>query len=141
MVNVLAWAIGDGDAVPSSYNIMNTQLLMRSALLFIGLTTLLSVSCAQPDAPPAEVRTTADAGSVERSRTADRATSARPRIVFLGDSLTAGYGLAKEESVPLLIQARLQANGYRYERRSTRVCRGIRRQAGSAVSTGRSKET
>lgn len=110
MVNVLAWEIGDGDAMPSSYNIMNTRRLMRSALLFIGFTTLLYVSCAQPDASPeVRARATADAGPVERT------TSARPRIVFLGDSLTAGYGLAKEESVPSLIQARLHANGYRYE--------------------------
>lgn len=35
--------------------------------------------------------------------------------MFLGDSLTAGYGLAKEQSVPSLIQARLQADGYSYE--------------------------
>lgn len=84
---------------------------MRSALLLIAFTTLLYASCAQPDASPAEVRAraTADAGPVERT------TSARPRIVFLGDSLTAGYGLAKEESVPSLIQARLHASGYRYE--------------------------
>jgi acyl-CoA thioesterase-1 len=34
--------------------------------------------------------------------------------VFLGDSLTAGYGLAKEESVPALTQARLDREGYRY---------------------------
>jgi acyl-CoA thioesterase-1 len=38
-----------------------------------------------------------------------------PRIVFLGDSLTAGYGLAKAEAVPALIQARLREEGYRYE--------------------------
>jgi acyl-CoA thioesterase I len=42
-------------------------------------------------------------------------SSARPRIVFLGDSLTAGYGLAREQSFPSLIQARLDAEGYRYE--------------------------
>jgi len=42
-------------------------------------------------------------------------TTRRPRIVFLGDSLTAGYGLAREESVPSLIQARLNAEGYEYE--------------------------
>jgi acyl-CoA thioesterase-1 len=35
--------------------------------------------------------------------------------VFLGDSLTAGLGLAPEESVPSLIQARLDAAGYQYE--------------------------
>jgi acyl-CoA thioesterase-1 len=71
-------------------------------------------SCAQPDAP-AEVRATGDAPTVERARTADRAPSSRPRIVFLGDSLTAGYGLAKDESVPSLIQARLKAQGYPHE--------------------------
>ena len=38
-----------------------------------------------------------------------------PRIVFLGDSLTAGYGLAKDESVPSLIAAHLRAQGYAYE--------------------------
>src|SRR5688572_315520 len=39
----------------------------------------------------------------------------RPRVVFLGDSLTAGYGLPKEQSVPSLIQKRLDAEGYHYE--------------------------
>jgi acyl-CoA thioesterase-1 len=38
-----------------------------------------------------------------------------PRIVFLGDSLTAGYGLARDQSVPSLIQARLSREGYRYD--------------------------
>jgi acyl-CoA thioesterase-1 len=41
--------------------------------------------------------------------------AARPRIVFLGDSLTAGYGLAKEQSVPSLIAERLQRLGLDYE--------------------------
>jgi acyl-CoA thioesterase-1 len=35
--------------------------------------------------------------------------------VFLGDSLTAGYGLEKSQSVPSLIQARLQREGYPFE--------------------------
>ena len=35
--------------------------------------------------------------------------------MFLGDSLTAGLGLAREHSVPSLIQARLNSEGYRYE--------------------------
>jgi acyl-CoA thioesterase-1 len=46
---------------------------------------------------------------------AKASAATRPRIVFLGDSLTAGYGLARHESVPSLIQARLDSNGYRYE--------------------------
>jgi len=40
---------------------------------------------------------------------------ARPRIVFLGDSLTAGYGLETSQAVPALIQARLQRAGYPFE--------------------------
>jgi acyl-CoA thioesterase-1 len=42
-------------------------------------------------------------------------SASRPRIVFLGDSLTAGLGLPRESSVPSLIQARLDAEDYRYE--------------------------
>lgn len=38
-----------------------------------------------------------------------------PRIVFLGDSLTAGYGLDIEQSVPSLVQTRLEAEGYPFE--------------------------
>ena len=41
--------------------------------------------------------------------------ASRPRIVFLGDSLTAGYGLDIEQSVPSLIQRHLDAEGYKYE--------------------------
>lgn len=39
----------------------------------------------------------------------------KPRVVFLGDSLTAGYGLPKEQSVPSLVQKRLDEEGYDYE--------------------------
>ena len=41
--------------------------------------------------------------------------SSRPSIVFLGDSLTAGYGLEPPQSVPALIQARLKKEGYPFE--------------------------
>lgn len=42
-------------------------------------------------------------------------SAAKPRIVFLGDSLTAGLGLAVEQSYPALIGRRLQDKGYDYE--------------------------
>lgn len=35
--------------------------------------------------------------------------------MFLGDSLTAGLGIAKEEAVPALIQQRLRQEGYAYD--------------------------
>ncbi len=41
--------------------------------------------------------------------------AALPRIVALGDSLTAGYGLAPEQAWPALLQGRLRAQGYAYE--------------------------
>jgi acyl-CoA thioesterase I len=40
---------------------------------------------------------------------------ARPKIVALGDSLTAGYGLLESQSYPALLQQRLDAEGYKYE--------------------------
>ena len=42
-------------------------------------------------------------------------TSARPKIVAFGDSLTAGFGLTERESYPYLLQERLNADGYNYE--------------------------
>ena len=41
--------------------------------------------------------------------------SGGPRIIFLGDSLTAGLGLEVAESFPSLIQKKLEAAGYDYE--------------------------
>jgi acyl-CoA thioesterase I len=39
----------------------------------------------------------------------------RPRIVFLGDSLTAGLGLERSQAVTALLQQRLDSAGYNYE--------------------------
>jgi acyl-CoA thioesterase-1 len=90
---------------------MNTPVMTRVVPLTLGFAMLVCAACAQPDVPPAEVRASQEAPTPERPAT----STARPRIVFLGDSLTAGYGLAKEESVPSLIQTRLRAEGYPYE--------------------------
>jgi acyl-CoA thioesterase I len=43
------------------------------------------------------------------------AARGRPRIVFLGDSLTAGLGLAMADSYPSLVQKRLAAEGLDFE--------------------------
>jgi acyl-CoA thioesterase I len=95
--------------MPSSYNIMKAQVMTKWALSSIGLAAAVCVSCAQPVDSPAETRSPVETAAVQR------VAPTRPRIVFLGDSLTAGYGLAKEESVPALVQARLRAEGYPYE--------------------------
>ncbi|MGD9561465.1 MAG: arylesterase [Pyrinomonadaceae bacterium] len=44
-----------------------------------------------------------------------QAQSGRPKIIALGDSLTAGFGLAEKESYPYLLQQRLNADGHDYE--------------------------
>src|SRR6516165_7974804 len=41
--------------------------------------------------------------------------AARPRIVALGDSLTAGLGLDAASAYPALLQARLTAEGFAYD--------------------------
>jgi acyl-CoA thioesterase-1 len=44
-----------------------------------------------------------------------QAAEPKPRLVFLGDSLTAGLGLPAEQSFPSLIGKRLQAQGLDFE--------------------------
>ena len=41
--------------------------------------------------------------------------SEKKRIVFLGDSLTAGYGLSDTASFPSLLEKRVESEGYDYE--------------------------
>ena len=73
---------------------------------------VVCASCGQPEA----IRTAHEAEPAAASPAAESpSSSSAPRIVFLGDSLTAGYGLAKDESVPALIQKRLKDAGYPYE--------------------------
>ncbi len=45
----------------------------------------------------------------------DAPAGARPRVVILGDSLTAGLGLAPEDAYPARLQARVDAAGWRIE--------------------------
>src|SRR4029450_2915463 len=41
--------------------------------------------------------------------------TARPRLVVLGDSIAAGYGLRREESFPARLQERIDREGYGFE--------------------------
>ena len=92
---------------------------------WIVLATVASVpaACTQPEAPAASaveqsvshVAAPAPRAAEPQRVTASDAASAIPRIVMLGDSLTAGYGLDKPQSFPALLQQRLNEAGYRYE--------------------------
>src|SRR5688572_6029706 len=75
---------------------------------------LVSAACSAPRASTADTISAVDRAPVQQ-RSMPARSAPRPRVVFLGDSLTAGYGLARHEAVPFLIQARLDAAGYDYE--------------------------
>lgn len=56
-----------------------------------------------------------DAAAGGAQAAAGPAESGRPTIVALGDSLTAGLGLAPNEAYPALLQQKLDEEGYPYE--------------------------
>lgn len=93
----------------------------REAVTSLGRTlavcaTLIVAACS-PAEPPAQVEGVGAApnASVDpRAPSAPGAQSA-PRIVILGDSLTAGLGLDPAQAFPSLLQKRLDAAGHRYE--------------------------
>ena len=84
-------------------------------LLVLGLVGLL-VACGR-DAPPTSTAT-APAVTSDSARPNSgelRRDKLSPRIVFLGDSLTAGLGLSADRSFPALIGKRLKDNGLDYD--------------------------
>jgi len=80
---------------------------MRAFVVVVGVT---AAACSQ-----SESVTTPRVAAAPAAATVAAQVAARPRIIFLGDSLTAGYGLDLEQSVPSLIQKHLDAEGYKYE--------------------------
>jgi len=72
---------------------------------------LAAAACSAKPEPPA----TSTAASNATAATAATPASTRPRIVVLGDSLTAGLGLAPDQAYPALLQARLKSAGLDYE--------------------------
>jgi acyl-CoA thioesterase-1 len=82
-------------------------MLQRSLVTVIVL-ALLGGSCGSRESTAA---LSASAPAASPPSTA----AARPRIVVLGDSLTAGLGLTPEESYVALLQQRLDAEGVNFE--------------------------
>jgi acyl-CoA thioesterase-1 len=82
----------------------------RSCLSLL-LLAIVAVACGGPDG----------AGSTPPERTESPESVGRPsageatRIVFLGDSLSAGYGLAEAQAFPALVEARLRERGHAVE--------------------------
>lgn len=83
----------------------------RLAVVVGALIVVAACNDARPSSP---VGHRPDAGAIDAAAAAPEA-STKARIVFLGDSLTAGYGLARHQSVPALVQARLDRERLDYE--------------------------
>ena len=77
------------------------------------ISAALAVAACSSNEPAAARQTTTSPPA--STAPAPAPASTRPRIVFLGDSLTAGLGLDAEQSVPSLVQKHLDAEGYTYE--------------------------
>ena len=87
---------------------------MKHALTSFVAAAVLVAGCTRSERDAADRATDPVAQSV-RPTAVEAPAAVRPRVVFLGDSLSAGYGLAKEQSVPSLIQKRLDDEGYNVE--------------------------
>jgi acyl-CoA thioesterase-1 len=89
---------------------------VRIGPIILVATLLLAPACAQPDAARGDRHLArADDAPEASSPPPGERTASRPRIVFLGDSLTAGLGLPQEASVPALIADRIRSAGYGLE--------------------------
>ena len=90
---------------------------VRAAFLtFLAVLTLFG-GCGR-EAPEGDRRPSATAAAAPASPATAAKTSrlaGAPRIIFLGDSLTAGLGLDLEQSFPAIIQKRIDATSLRYE--------------------------
>jgi acyl-CoA thioesterase-1 len=83
---------------------------MRCAVLSVLLLSLVACSPKPNPEPPARNfgSPASNAGAPSNdNKSAGPSKAARPRIVFLGDSLTAGLGLDSDRSFPSLIQKKL----------------------------------
>ncbi len=83
---------------------------MTSAGRILFASAILLAAACSPAEPPA-----AGERAPETRAPAATGASGRPRIVILGDSLTAGLGVDPSQSFPALLQKRLDAAGHRYE--------------------------
>lgn len=70
---------------------------------------LVAAACGGSD------RAGASSAQPEPSPPPSRTEDTRPKIVFLGDSLTAGLGLVETQAYPGLLQERMDAEGFKFE--------------------------
>lgn len=84
----------------------------RMMLIVLALFLPILLACeTEPEPQPTATAPLSSAQS-QKEIAEEAARAAQPVILALGDSLTAGFGLAEEESYPARLQMRLKAAGY-----------------------------
>jgi acyl-CoA thioesterase-1 len=81
----------------------------------VALALSLTVVACGPRGDDREEPRRAPSAQAPAPASAPAAATGRPRIVALGDSLTAGLGLSTAEAYPALLQQRVQAEGLDFE--------------------------
>ena len=88
---------------------------IRTASLVVGVCLALSACGGPAEDREAAAGTPAATAPVAPARDTPEAESARPRVVVLGDSLTAGLGLLETQSFPALLQQKIDEEGYQFD--------------------------
>jgi acyl-CoA thioesterase-1 len=86
-------------------------------VLLLALLALLAVGCQQAksdEQPSSKLSNSAPAPSPPAPAVVSNKPEELPTIVAFGDSLTAGYGLNPDDSYTVLLQQKLDKQGYRY---------------------------
>jgi acyl-CoA thioesterase I len=86
---------------------------MKVMVFVMSLALAVLAGCERDDVPASPAPSSAPAA--EQGAPSTRATTRLPRVVFLGDSLTAGYGVDADEAFPALIGEALRRDGIEVE--------------------------
>lgn len=85
----------------------------RARFLACILASLVLAACNRTASPAADRPAERASNAAAVPGGADE--SGHPKIVVLGDSLTAGYGLLEPQAFPALLQAKLNQDGYKWD--------------------------
>jgi acyl-CoA thioesterase-1 len=88
--------------------------MLRFRVLALAVLAFTGSACSR-GAPDARVAAAPAVAAAAPAHAASPDDSGRPKIVALGDSLTAGYGLLEMQAYPALLQKKLDEDGYGWE--------------------------
>lgn len=87
------------------------RILFLALVVGLSACSLRNVACGLPPPPTAQAPAPGQP-TTAASQSADPAEAPKTRIAFLGDSLTAGFGLLSNQAFPARIQGLFAAEGY-----------------------------